>query len=153
MLFSIITICYNPGNNIRTAIESVLSQDYPDIEYIIIDGASNDGTTSIIESYGNKISKFISEPDKGLYDALNKGINLSTGHIIGFVNADDFLAAVNVISDIARQLSKTEIDGLYGDLEYVAKDDISRITRYWRSSDFRYSSASQWLSGMDLPSA
>ena len=91
MKFSIITICYNPGGKIKTAIESVLSQDYSNIEYVIIDGASNDGTVELIKSYGDKISRFISEPDNGLYDAFNKGINLTTGEVIGFVNADDLL--------------------------------------------------------------
>jgi len=140
MKFSIITSCYNPGNGIRTAIESVLSQDYPDIEYIIIDGASTDGTAELVKSYGGKIGRFISEPDKGFYDALNKGVRLATGDVIGFVNADDLLAGVNIISDIARGFDRTEVDGLYGDLEYVAKDDTARVIRYWRSGDFKYSS-------------
>lgn len=140
MKFSIITACYNPGSSIMTAIESVLSQDYPDIEYIIIDGASTDGTVELIKSYGDKISRFISEPDKGFYDALNKGINLANGDVIGFVNADDLLARVNIISDIARGFDRTGMDGLYGDLEYVAKDDIARVIRYWRSGNFKYSS-------------
>jgi glycosyltransferase involved in cell wall biosynthesis len=140
MKFSIITICYNPGNSIRTAIESVLSQDYPDIEYIIIDGASTDGTVELVKSYGDKISRFISEPDNGLYHALNKGINLATGEVIGFVHADDLLARVNVISDIARGFDKTGAGGLYGDIEYVARDDTTRVIRYWRSGDFKYSS-------------
>lgn len=140
MKFSIITICYNPGDKIKTAIESVLLQDYPDIEYILIDGASTDGTVELIKSYGDKISRFISEPDNGLYDAFNKGINLTTGEVIGFVNADDLLAGVNVISDIARAFEKNGTYGLYDDLEYVAKDDTTKIIRYWRSGDFKYSS-------------
>lgn len=136
MKFSIITICYNPGNSIRTAIESVLSQDYSNIEYIIIDGASTDGTVELVKSYGDKINRFISEPDKGLYDALNKGINLTTGEVIGFVNADDLLAGVNVISDIARGFDGTGVDALYGDLIYVAKDDTDRVIRYWKSGEY-----------------
>ena len=140
MKFSIITICHNPGDKIKTAIESVLSQDYSNIEYIIIDAASTDGTVGLVKSYGDKISRFISEPDKGLYDALNKGINIATGEVIGFVNADDLLAGVNVISDIARGFDNTTAGGIYGDLEYVAKDDIARVIRYWRSGDFKYSS-------------
>jgi glycosyltransferase involved in cell wall biosynthesis len=140
MKFSIITICYNPGDKIKTAIESVVSQDYSNIEYIIIDGASTDGTAELVKSYGDKINKFVSEPDKGLYDALNKGINLATGDVIGFVNADDLLAGNNVISDIAMGFDKTAVDGLYGDLEYVAKDDTAKVIRYWQSGNFKYSS-------------
>jgi len=87
--FSIITICCNPGNNIKSAIKSVLSQDYPDIEYIIIDGASTDGTVELVKSYGDKISRFISELVKRFYYALNKGVDLSTGEVASFVNADD----------------------------------------------------------------
>jgi glycosyltransferase involved in cell wall biosynthesis len=140
MRFSIITICYNSANTIRSAIESVLSQDYSNIEYIIIDGASTDGTAELVKSYGDKINKFVSEPDKGLYDALNKGINLATGDVIGFVNADDLLAGDNVISDIAMGFDKTAVDGLYGDLEYVAKDNTAKVIRYWQSGNFKYSS-------------
>ena len=140
MKFSIITICYNPGDNIKAAIESVLSQDYPDIEYIIVDGGSTDGTIELVKSYGDKISKFISEPDNGLYDALNKGVRMTSGDVVGFVNADDLLAGVNVISDIARAFDRTGAGGLYGDLEYVARNDIARVIRYWRSGDFKYSS-------------
>ena len=140
MKISIITVCFNSANTIEDTIRSVLSQDYKNIEYIIIDGASTDGTVELVKSYGDKINRFVSEPDKGLYDALNKGINIATGEVIGFVNADDLLAGVNVISDIAREFDKTGVGGLYGDLEYVAKDDIARVIRYWRSGDFKYSS-------------
>lgn len=140
MRVSIITVVFNGAETIEDCINSVRMQAHSDIEHIIIDGGSTDGTVELVKSYGDKINRFISEPDEGFYDALNKGINLATGEVVGFVNADDLLAGVNVISDIAREFDRTGAGGLYGDLEYVAKDDIARVIRYWRSGDFKYSS-------------
>ena len=100
MRFSIITICYNPGPELKSAMDSVLSQHDADIEYIIVDGGSTDGTVELIESYGGRISKFISEPDEGLYDALNKGVRLATGDCIGFMHADDLYASNDVLATL-----------------------------------------------------
>lgn len=136
MKFSIITVCYNPGDKIKTAIESVLSQYYPDIEYIIIDGGSTDGTVELVKSYGDKINTFISEPDKGLYDAFNKGINLATGEVIGFVNADDLLANSAILSKVAAEFAKSGADALYGDVFFVDKNNFDKIVRFWKSGQF-----------------
>ena len=140
MKVSVITVVFNGAETIEDCIKSVCAQTHADIEHIIVDGGSRDTTLDIVNRYRNNISNIISEPDNGLYDALNKGINLATGEVIGFVNADDLLAGVNVISDIASEFDRTRTSGLYGDLEYVAKDDIARVIRYWRSGDFKYSS-------------
>ena len=136
MRFSIITVCYNPGKSISDTIESVLSQDYPDIEHIIVDGHSTDGTVELVRSYGDKISTFVSEPDEGLYDALNKGINLAAGDVIGFVHSDDSYADSSVLSSIARTFETSKADAVYGDLVYVSRGNPDRVVRYWRSGSF-----------------
>jgi glycosyltransferase involved in cell wall biosynthesis len=134
--FSIITICHNSGNSVKTAIESVLSQDYPDIEYIIIDGNSTDETVEVVKSYGDKIDTFVSEPDKGIYDALNKGLRHACGEVVGFVHADDLLADETVISELAKVFKQKNADSVYGDLVYVARNNPGRIIRYWQSGAY-----------------
>lgn len=130
MKVSIITICYNRKATISQAIESVLSQDYPTIEYIIIDGNSSDGTKEIISSYANQISVFISEPDKGMYDALNKGLALATGDIIGLMHSDDEFYSPTAVSEIVATFQKNiETDGVYADGIYVSNDAEERIIR------------------------
>lgn len=118
----------------RDCIESVLSQTYSNIEYILIDGDSTDGTYRIAQEYKNRLAVLLSEPDKGMYDALNKGISLATGEVIGILNADDMLADKQVVSEIAKKLKSTNADAVYGDLNYVAPENIARILRKWRSS-------------------
>jgi glycosyltransferase len=130
MLVSIITICYNRKATIAHAIVSVLKQDYPHIEYIVIDGNSTDGTTEIIQSYGDKISQFISEPDKGMYDALNKGLQLASGDIIGLMHSDDEFYDTTVVSQIVAAFQNNpSIEGVYGDGIYVSNDVEERIIR------------------------
>lgn len=136
MKISIITVTYNSEKTVQDTIESVLSQDYPNIEYIIIDGASTDRTCEIVQSYGNKISKFVSEPDRGMYDAMNKGIHLATGDIIGILNSDDFYADKSVIFKITRTFMENSVDSIFADLVYVKSDNLDRITRYYSSSSF-----------------
>lgn len=136
MKISIITATYNCQDTVKDAIESVISQDYPNIEYIIIDGASMDNTLKIIESYSYKISKIISEPDKGIYDALNKGISVSTGDYIGFLHADDIYANKNVISNIVKLIFEKKSDSAYADLQYVSKENTGKVIRYWKSGMF-----------------
>jgi len=136
MKISLITISYNSEASIRDTIESVMEQDYNDIEYIIVDGNSKDRTMEIVRTYGKRISKSVSEPDKGLYDALNKGINMATGDVVGFIHSDDVLAGPGVISRIASTFLEKETDSIYGDLEYVFKEDTSRILRYWKAGRF-----------------
>lgn len=135
-LVSIVTVCYNPGLTILSAINSVIRQTYSNIEYIIVDGGSSDGTLETVRSYGGKISEFISEPDNGIYDAINKGIRLCSGNVIGFVHADDELKDANVIADIVHVLDSTRHDGVYGDLLYVSRDRPNEVIRYWKSGCF-----------------
>jgi glycosyltransferase involved in cell wall biosynthesis len=130
---SIITVVYNNSRTIGKAIESVLAQDYPCIEHIIVDGRSADGTVEIIQSYEDCISKFISEPDDGIYDAMNKGLKLATGEIIGILNSDDFYFNDGVISDIVREFDNTKVDIVYGDLFYVSPDNLDKVVRYYSS--------------------
>jgi glycosyltransferase involved in cell wall biosynthesis len=134
--FSIITVSFNSDGTIRDTIESVLAQDYPDVEYIIVDGASKDGTMEIVREYGERITKTVSRPDKGIYDAMNTGIGLATGDIIGFINSDDFYASNSAVSSVAKAFRNQSVDAVYGDLCYVAQKDTSRVVRYWRSSGF-----------------
>lgn len=136
MKLSIITVSYNSASTIRDTIESVLNQSYKDVEFIIIDGQSKDDTVAIVQSYGNRISKFISEKDKGLYDAMNKGIRLATGDVIGILNSDDFYAGEHVLSKIAS-LFQPEIEGVYADLVYVSPNDTTRIVRTWKSGLYK----------------
>jgi len=135
---SIITSVYNNKDQISEAIESVLNQSYHDIEYIVIDGASTDGTTEIVGSYGDKISKFISEPDEGIYDGLNKGIYLATGDVIGFLHSDDFYLHDQVIEMVVKHFKENDCDGVYGDLIYVDKENTQRVVRHWKSGRFEY---------------
>ncbi len=133
MKVSVITIAYNAAETIRDTIESVLSQDYPDVEYIIVDGNSSDGTQEIVKSYGDQISKFISEPDGGVYDAMNKGIALASGDIVSILNSDDAYANDRVISDVVEKLVADGSDIIYGDLQYVDRADTSKVLRTWKS--------------------
>jgi glycosyltransferase len=137
MKISIITSVYNNKETIAEAIESVLSQAYDNIEYIIIDGASKDGTVDIIRSYGDQISTFVSEPDRGIYDGLNKGVSQATGDVIAFLHSDDLYADPEVITRVAKAFATTGADAVYGDLVYTPKSDTSKVLRYWKSRDFK----------------
>jgi glycosyltransferase involved in cell wall biosynthesis len=136
-LISIITVSRNSASTISGTINSVIDQTYPNIEYIIIDGASTDGTIEIVRSYGSKISKFITEPDSGIYDAINKGISVSTGEIIGIVNSDDVLYDRLVIDKVAESFADNTLDAVYGDAIFVSSDNISKIIRYYSSGTFQ----------------
>ena len=136
MKCTIITVSYNAADTIESTINSVLTQDYNNLEYIIIDGNSSDGTKQIIEKYSDRINKWISEKDNGIYDAMNKGIQLATGDIIGILNADDLYSNNQVITNIVNQFKNVDTDALYGDLKYVLKNDISKTIRYWKSGEY-----------------
>lgn len=145
MKISIITVVRNGEQTIRDTIECVLSQSYADIEYIIVDGKSTDGTLDIIRSYGDKIDKVISERDSGIYSAMNKGLRLATGDYIGFLNADDFYAHPHVISGLANTAKSTKADCLYGDLVFVDQKDTNKVIRYWQAGNFnRYKMLFGW---------
>ncbi|WP_187260574.1 glycosyltransferase family 2 protein [Pontibacter beigongshangensis] len=136
MKISIITIVYNNRETIADAIESVLEQTYPDIEYIVIDGLSTDGTVDVVRSYGSRIAKFVSEKDKGLYDAINKGIGLATGEVVGLLHSDDIFYSKDTVAGIAAAFKAHNTDSIYGDLLYVQKEDTSRIVRNWVSGAY-----------------
>ena len=140
MKTSIITSCYNRVSTIRGAIESVLAQDYADIEYIIVDGASTDGSVEAIqEAIAGKEGqvKFISEPDHGMYEAINKGIRMATGDYIGLVHSDDFLYSSHTISDIVKRLKETRADFLYGDGLFVNPENTDKVVRKWIGGTYR----------------
>ena len=145
MKISIITVSYNSSTTIRDTIDSVLNQTYPDIEYIIIDGSSKDTTVDIIkenESHFNGRMKWISEPDKGLYDAMNKGIQMATGNVVGIINSDDLFCDKSAIEKVMRIFEKNKsLDSVYADLFYVAQVDTSKIVRRWitgKQKQFKY---------------
>jgi glycosyltransferase involved in cell wall biosynthesis len=133
---SVITPSNNSSKTILSTINSVLSQTYPYIEYIIIDNASTDGTRQIIESFGDKISKFISEPDNGIYCAMNKGIKLSTGDVVGILNSDDFFCNNNVIENVVKAFDSGFIDIVYGDIKFVSSLNFNKVIRYYSSKRF-----------------
>lgn len=137
MKVSIITSCYNREATIRGAIESVLEQDYPDIEYIVVDGASKDNSLAVINEYKNGIDTIISEPDKGMYEAMNKGIRAATGDIIGLIHSDDFLFSSHTISEIVKTFEEQDADMIYGNGVFVDYDDTNQMIRNWISG--RYS--------------
>ena len=138
MKVSIITITYNSEATIKDTIESVVNQTYKNIEYIFIDGKSTDNTISIIKSFGDKISTLISEKDNGLYDALNKGIAIATGDVIGILHSDDFYTKTNVIQNIVSVFDKSNADAVYADLYYVDKNNTNQIHRKWKSGNYKY---------------
>ncbi|MBL7890328.1 MAG: glycosyltransferase [Bacteroidia bacterium] len=134
---SIITVCYNSADTIESTVQSVISQDHPDIEYIIVDGGSTDGTLAILDKYRSSFSKFISEKDDGIYDALNKGIALTTGDIIGILHADDFYESSTILSDVIKTFNEKDVDCVYGDLQYVDRLDTAIVKRNWVSGHYK----------------
>jgi glycosyltransferase involved in cell wall biosynthesis len=141
MKISIVTVVYNRVDRIEAAIQSVLSQKYPLVEYIVVDGNSTDGTKSVIEKYTNSgIAKYISEPDKGIYNALNKGIKLATGDVVGILHSDDVFMNSEVLDNIANEfLADPTLEGVYGDVCFVSKKSDSKIMRYFSSASFAVS--------------
>lgn len=163
MKISVITITYNSEKTLRDTIESVLGQTYKDIEYIIVDGKSKDSTCDIVREYGDRISKFVSEKDNGLYDALNKGIRMATGDVVGFMHSDDIYASPDSLKLIAEAFlvnnkdsdndpkkdskkDSKKVGAVYGDLVYVDKDDTSKIVRFWRAGQYsRVRALTGWM--------
>lgn len=136
LIFSIITVSYNASETIEDLLKSVLNQTYPHIEHIIMDGGSTDGTLEIIKKYEDKISKWISEPDKGIYDAMNKGVKLASGDVVGILNSDDLYADEFVIEEVVKEISQNNSDSCYGDLVYVDKKNTDKVIRSWQSGKF-----------------
>jgi glycosyltransferase involved in cell wall biosynthesis len=136
MKISLITVSYNSGATIKDSIESVLGQDYHNIEYIIVDGKSKDNTVDIIKSFDGKISKWISEPDKGIYDAMNKGLKMATGEVVGMLNSDDFYYNNTILSQVARAFEDESIDAVFGNLIFVDPNDLKKTVRTYSSKDW-----------------
>jgi glycosyltransferase len=135
---SIITAVYNNENTIEDAIKSVLSQTHGDIEYILIDGASSDGTLDIVKKYDEKIDTIVSEKDGGIYDALNKGIEKATGDVVCFLHSDDIYENEDVVKKVNNLFEEQQVDSVYGDLVYVKKENVDKVVRYWKSGEFEY---------------
>ncbi len=135
-LITLITVVYNNVNHIKGAIQSVLSQNHPHIEYVVIDGDSDDGTVEVIKEFQDKITVLLSEPDKGIYDALNKGIRHSSGDVVGFLHSDDFFSHDEIVSQIAKVFANDRVDVVYGDLNYVKKGQTNTIVRHWKAGEF-----------------
>ncbi|WP_429204103.1 glycosyltransferase family 2 protein [Aeromonas veronii] len=136
MKVSIITATYNSGATICDTLASLESQTYPDIEYIIVDGASKDNTLEVVNQHCTRVSKIISEPDRGIYDALNKGIAAATGDIVGFLHSDDLFAYPEAIQDMVGIFQSGGHDAVYADLEYVQQEDVNKVVRLWQSGPY-----------------
>jgi glycosyltransferase len=137
MKISIITVCFNSAVYIADALRSIDNQDWPDLEHIIVDGGSSDSTLEILSTYAKPWRHVISEPDRGIYDAMNKGLARVTGELIGFLNADDILAEPTTIRMIAEAAARDPMAGaVYGDLIYISKDKADKVVRRWTSGNF-----------------
>lgn len=136
MKISIVTVCFNSAETLADTIEAVACQTYPDKEHIVVDGASTDGTLDMLKA-SPSLSHFVSEPDQGIYDAMNKGIAMVTGDVVGTLNADDFYYDDTVLSQVAEVFADPTVDACYADLIYVDKLDTNKIVRYWKSCDYR----------------
>ena len=146
MKISIITVCYNSSKTIYDTINSINCQTYPNIEHIFIDGLSADNTLDKIRLNSKKNNLILSEKDDGLYDALNKGILNASGDVIGLLHSDDLLFSPNTISDIFTKLKAEKLDGVYGDLQYVDKENTNKVIRFWKSCEFKLSSLKKgWM--------
>ena len=137
MKVSVITVAYNSAATIADTLRSVAAQNYPNIEHIVIDGASTDATLEIVQGEGGHVAKTVSERDSGIYDAMNKGLRLASGDIVGFLNSDDAYADTEVVRRLARAMSDPAADAVYGNLVFVAQDDPLRIVRYWQPAPYK----------------
>ncbi len=132
---SIVTVVYNAAETVGQCLASVQSQTHP-VEHIVIDGGSTDGTMTVVEPHRSRLGALVSERDRGIYDAMNKGIALATGEFVGILNADDFYSHPRVLENVAQALSSQALDSCYGDLVYVDPNKTDRVVRYWRSGRY-----------------
>ncbi|MBK9761013.1 MAG: glycosyltransferase [Flavobacteriales bacterium] len=137
MKISIITICFNAVEHIDETLRSVVMQDHRDIEHIVVDGGSTDGTQKKIERYREVIAHYVSENDKGVYDAMNKGLRAATGEVIAFVNAGDMIAHRSCVSEMAAAFAGSDAEAIYGDAYMVDPSDIKKVIRFWRGGEYR----------------
>lgn len=137
MKISIITVTYNSSKTIADTITSVYNQSYQNIEHIIVDGNSKDDTLKIVKNLPNRVEKIISEPDKGIYDAMNKGIKIATGDIVGILNSDDFYHKNDIIELIAKAFENKNVESVYGDVRFVSQDNLDKTVRYYSSKIFK----------------
>ncbi|HPE71615.1 MAG TPA: glycosyltransferase family 2 protein [Candidatus Competibacter sp.] len=137
MKISVITAVRNSRATLADALDSALAQDHPNLELIVIDGVSTDGTQEVIQRYARRLEHVVSEPDQGIYDALNKGLGLASGEVVGFLHADDRYADERVLSRVAAALADPAVDACYGDLLYVRRDDPGRVVRCWRAGPYQ----------------
>lgn len=137
MKISVITVCFNAAEHIDETLRSVVMQDHTDVEHIVIDGGSTDGTQERIGRYREVIAHIVSEPDKGVYDAMNKGLRLATGEVIAFVNAGDMIAHRSCISEMAAEFAKGDADAIYGDAYMVDPKDIRTVKRFWKGGVYK----------------
>ena len=146
MKISIITVSFNSARTIGDTLKSVAAQSFNNIEHILVDGGSTDETMEIVRREGNHLAAIVSEPDNGIYDAMNKGLALATGDVVGFLNSDDLLATPDSIAAIAAGFSNEAVEGVYGDLVFVDPKKIERVVRFWRpGSHFAGACAKGWM--------
>jgi glycosyltransferase involved in cell wall biosynthesis len=136
MRITVVTVCFNAAGTIVDTLRSVAEQDHVDVEHIIVDGGSSDGTPELVRQHGQHVATFISERDRGIYDGMNKGLRLATGEIVAFLNADDVYAHRSVLSRVAQVMADPDLDACYANLIYVDPNDVTRIVRIWSSRDF-----------------
>ncbi|HEY6896908.1 MAG TPA: glycosyltransferase family 2 protein [Rhodocyclaceae bacterium] len=137
MKISVITIAYNSADTIGDTLRSIAAQGYPEVEHVVVDGGSTDATLDLVKQLGSRVGKLVSEKDRGIYDAMNKGIALASGDVIGTLNSDDMYADADVLAEVAKVFADPTVDACYADLVYVDRDSASRVSRYWQSSPFR----------------
>lgn len=139
MKITIITAVYNAAQTLADAMDSVLRQTYADIEYVVVDGGSKDGSVDVVRSYEPRFGgrmKWVSEPDHGIYDAMNKGIRMATGDVVGILNSDDYFTADDVVEQVAQTLADTQLDAVYGDIHFIRAGQPDRCVRYYSSARF-----------------
>ena len=136
MKITTITVCFNSAETIVDTLQSVSDQTYPTVEHIVVDGASSDNTKALIEVHGKHVAKLVSEPDSGIYDAMNKGLALATGDVVGFLNSDDIYADPRALERVAQAFTDPEVGAVYGDIVFVARQDTSHVVRLWTSRSY-----------------
>ena len=147
MKISVVTVCYNAVKTIEQTIQSVLGQTYTDFEYIVVDGGSKDGTVDVLERYSDRL-RYISEKDEGIYDAMNKGVGMARGEVIGIIGADDFYPDAEVLTRVAEAFRRNDTDSAYGNVKFVDPDNTGKVVRFWDDQPYDHS---RWLKGWMPP--